>query len=423
MVISKNLIVLFIISIVFPSGIGISVVGNNIDINKVCYLFCLALVLIFWIKNPSVLNKYDTIPLFLLLSIIPFSVFWISNIQYLIFFVSLILFFSSYYVGRIMFVTYDSFLFFLKNISLAYIIIGIVGIINFYFDIFSLDIFRPNSEDYVSYQTRGNIIGGDFVILAYKGLEWHTHFFATNRFIWMSLSLAFYIYFERKNIKINFSNILLFSATLGFIEILLAQTRYLSLMSFLVFSVLLFFKPNKTWFYVSLFFSIPVIILFVNTDTFFYYYQALSTLFRSDLTNEEGQIISYILQTDKRYLSLMAIINNLSDPRIYLSYGPLFYNYVGDYFMGARAGDFDDLTPNILLFLEYGFLTYFFLIFYIFFVIFLKGTSIKKYINYILILVIFSVAASYYPRYIFYLFFFLGVCFSMSYKSSFKIYK
>ena len=423
MVISKNLIVLFIISIVFPSGIGLSVVGNNIDINKVCYLFCLALVLIFWIKNPSVLNKYDTLPLFLLLSIIPFSVFWISNIQYLIFFASIILFFSSYYVGRIMFVTYDSFLFFLKNISLAYIIIGIVGIINFYFDIFSLDIFRPNSEDYVSYQTRGNIIGGDFVILAYKGLEWHTHFFATNRFIWMSLSLAFYIYFERKNIKINFSNILLFSATLGFIEILLAQTRYLSLMSFLVFSVLLFFKPNKTWFYVSLFFSIPVIILFVNTDTFFYYYQALSTLFRSDLTNEEGQIISYVLQTDKRYLSLMAIINNLPDPRIYLSYGPLFYNYVGDYFMGARAGDFDDLTPNILLFLEYGFLTYFFLIFYIFFVIFLKGTSIKKYINYILILVIFSVAASHYPRYIFYLFFFLGVCFSMSYKSSFKIYK
>ena len=189
MVISKNLIVLFIISIVFPSGIGISIVGNNLDINKVCYLFCLAFVLIFWIKNPSVLNKYDTIPLFLVLTMIPFSVFWVSNIQFLIFFVSLILFFSSYYVGRVIFMNYDSFLFFLKNISLAYIIIGLIGIFNFYFNIFSLDMFRPNAEEYVAYQTRGNILGTDFVILAYKGLEWHTHFFAQNRFIWMFLYL------------------------------------------------------------------------------------------------------------------------------------------------------------------------------------------------------------------------------------------
>lgn len=423
MVISKSLIIFFIISLVFPSGIGVTFFGQNLDVNKLCYVFCLFLGLIFWIKNPNIFNKYDTIPIFIILSIFPFSVFWVNNLQYAIFVVSIILFFSAYYVGRLIFVTKESFLYFLKNISLAYIIIGIIGILNFYLNIFSLDFLRPNAEDYISYQTRGNILGSDFIILAYKGMEWHTHFFAINRFIWMSLSIAFYIYFERRKEKLEFSNILFLSAFLGFIEIVLAQTRYLILLSAFVFSIFLFLKPNKTWFYISLFFSFPLLYLFTTTDVFLYYFQAINTLFTSGLTNEEGKVISYVLESDKRYISFFAIINNLSDPRIYLSYGPLFYNYVGDFFLNTKSDFFDDLSNIVILFIEYGILMYVLMITFVVYVILLRGSDLKKYMNYILILVVIAPLVVYYPRYLFYLFFFLGVCFSMSHKSSLKIDK
>ena len=137
--------------------------------------------------------------------------------------------------------------------------------------------------------------------------------------------------------------------------------------------------------------------------------------------NEEGKVISYVLESDKRYISFFAIINNLSDPRIYLSYGPLFYNYVGDFFLNTKSDFFDDLSNIVILFIEYGILMYVLMITFVVYVILLRGSDLKKYMNYILILVVIAPLVVYYPRYLFYLFFFLGVCFSMSHKSNLKI--
>ena len=101
MFVPKKLINLFIVFLIFPSGIGLSFMENNLDVNKITYLFCLLLTLVFWYRNSSILTRYDLIPIIIILSILPFSVFWLDNLQYLIFFLNIVLFFSSYYVARI----------------------------------------------------------------------------------------------------------------------------------------------------------------------------------------------------------------------------------------------------------------------------------------------------------------------------------
>jgi hypothetical protein len=292
------------------------------------------------------------------------------------------------------------------------LIIGLLAILDFYINFLPLEYLRPNAISYLHEYSRGSV-GSSLMLIAYKGFFAHTHFFAIERFIWMSLSLTLFIYYKREGKASTFSNVLLLSALLGLIEIFLSQTRFLSLFSLLIFFIAFLKQPNRTWSYLAIFFSFPLLIYLFTTETFNYYYLAISTIFDSGIQNDTGKVISYVLVNDKRYQALAAIFNNLADYRIYFSYGPLFFNYSTE-LHGVNTEVFDDLTLIILSLLEYGILAYFLCILFVIRILMLKGLKFKKYINFILIVTILSSASTYYPRLMFYVFFFLGAGYSLS---------
>ena len=420
MFIPKNIIYLFIVFLVFPSGIGVSFLGNNLDVNKIVYLFCLVLTAMFWYKNSHLLNNYDYIPILIIFSAILFTPLWLNSIQYLIFFLNVVLLFSAFYIGRIFFLNEDYSFFFIKKVSIFYIAIGILALLDFRLNMIPLEYLRPNAEAYIHEYSRGTL--GNFnAVEAYKGFFAHTHYFSMDRLIWLSLSLIVFILFIGDKRLEESRKFLLISSFLGFLEIVFAQTRYLTLIAILIFVFAIYKQKNRTWIYLGLFYSLPLIFFIFTTDTFQYYYNSVSTLFVSGMTNELGYSVSYVLENDKRYLALEAIYYNLNDYRTYLSYGPLMFNY-SSVFLGAESDFFDDLSPVVLLMLEYGLLFYLFLCIFIFRVLLIEGYNerLKKCINFLIIVTILSSIAVYNLKFLMYLFFFLGAGCSLSLKHSVK---
>ena len=396
--IDKVRIGLWIAYLVFPSGIGLSYWGKNVDVNMVIF------ILITLLSLNSLVNlrakREDGIAALFFLSALLFSLSWLSSFQYLFYIYIIIFYFSSYFIARLFFSERSSIIYFVNNIALAYLLVGIIGFLNYYFDFLNFNLLRPEAEAYAHEYTRGEITA-NLELIAYKGFFAHTHWFAMDRFVWMSLSACFLWYANRaKEHSIN-RHVLMASIAFGSIEIIWSQVRMLSLISIIVFLCSLYAYKSKYIPFLAVFLLIITPLFNDHAYYFFSNIYSLAGIFFEDING-----FSYVLETDKRYLALMAILENY-EQIILAPLGPLFWNF-SPHLLGTESEYFDDLHPLLKMVLEYGLAS---LVFFLLLIVSALRSSRSIYylpLFFWLLLILSASISLGSPRFYFYMFFGIG---------------
>ncbi|MDC6455506.1 hypothetical protein PQZ40_02895 [Alphaproteobacteria bacterium] len=291
-------------------------------------------------------------------------------------------------------------MYFVNNIALAYLCVGIIGLLNYYFGLVDINFLRSEAGSYAHAYARGAITPNQELI-GYKGSFSNTHWFAIDRFIWMSLSACFLWYANRtKDHSIN-KHVLMVSIAIGSCEIILSQARVLSLVSVILFLYSLYAYKKIYIVYLTGFLLIvsPLI-----KDYAFFYYTNIYSL--AGILFEDMSGFSYNLGTDKRYQAIIGILENF-EQIIFAPLGPLFWNF-SPLVLGTQSEYFDDLYPMINIIPEYGlFPLVFFLLLIARALKFSRGLFYRPLFFWLLLTLLASVA-NYMPKFYFYAFFAIG---------------
>ena len=408
----KNLIYNFLISnllifyLVFPTGIGLEVKNQNFDLNKISYLIILLIIFLINIKTRLSINLSHYFILLFIFSSLIFSVFWISSIQYVYLGYIIIFYVSAFWVGQIIFEHPKSFYHFINRISLGFFLSGICSLLYFNYGMFDIiNELRPNAEAYLETKSRGDILGSGS-ILGYRGFLSNGNIFALDRFIWMTFSILGLIFaINYKVIKIN-NKILFISIFLGFLELILSQSRLFTILALLAL-LYLFYKINinKILLLLSIIFLLLLVILF--TDINFMYYIASVSSLGPIIGIESLTDYQYNFASDKRGLALIGLYSELNNIALYLSSGPLFFNEI-EYLFGIPSDYYDDLSPIIMLLIEFGLLSWLILTTMIIYSYRMINNKQIKFISIMLLVIIIASITVYTPRMLFYIFFFMG---------------
>lgn len=334
-----------------------------------------------------------------------FSFFWINNQQYIYFIFFIIFYISAFYLGSFIFENPNTTIYFINRLSLALILTGIFSIINFYFGFFEfINNFRPFSEEYKLIKSRGDILGTGLYLDAYKGFFSSGNNFAQHRFMWFGLAAVILASSHFKNSRNN--TLLILAILLGLFEIIINQSRYISLMSLVLLFVVLL-RVNLLYFVFVIILTLIISQIFYFNDTFQYYYASVSSLFPLLGLESFSENFVYSFESDKRGIAFLAMYENLNSDLLFPD-GPLFFNFVGGEYYQIPSEYFDDLTFVLLFILEYGLLPWLFLLLFTLYTFSQKLQNKAIFLKYMLIMVFFSSINVYTTFSYFYLFFFLG---------------
>ena len=143
-----------------------------------------------------------------------------------------------------------------------------------------------------------------------------------------------------------------------------------------------------------------------------YYIASVSSL-GSIIGIESLTDYKYNFASDKRGLALIGLYSELNNIALYLSSGPLFFNEI-EYLFGIPSDYYDDLSPIIMLFIEFGLLSWLILTTMIIYSYRMISNKQIKFISIMLLVVIIASISVYTPRTLFYIFFFMGAANSAS---------
>jgi len=408
---------LVILSLVLPPGIGISLMENNIDINKLLTVGSVVITFIFVMKK-SWSVKIDSVILFsIIFSILLFSWSWLNSTQYLYFTFYVFMYFFQVFVAKFIFSDVDIFVNFTNNLARCLIFFGIFSLIQYHFKFNIFEYFRPLNEAFITINSRGEVLG-HLDVEMYKGFEANRNWYAFSRFILLSWCVFGYTYsFKLKGKGLN-SNVLLVSSLLGILEIILTQARVHSVLAILLFFVLIWTFLMKSKLELKIFYSlgiasILIIIALVFREYVVYFLANIYSVFDFYEIEALKTPLTYSYVSDKRGQAVNALMDGFRIEQALMPLGPLFYMYT-DSVLGVPSEYFDDLSPMLTSLVEFGLVGWTLMSIFTVYAVVKKKGKVGMMFTLLLMATIISSMATFAPKFYFFYFFFIGAILSRS---------
>jgi len=410
---------LLVIFLFFPRGIGFSVyMGSVLDVNKAAYLFLIVFVFMgfinkFFIAEKCRVGRVDLILVFILLSSFLFSLFWKDSAQYIVFFYQIIFGYSAFFVSRYIFSDVRFFYYFV-NLAFTFILVSsLFSIADYFFDFIPFDVLRADDDWYSSEKSRGDVLGDGVQYVGYKGFDYSSTKFAFERFVWFSFGVILLVRFSSYSALFKYKTVFV-SVFVMYSELIMSQSRFQGVVASLIllFSLKYILKNRNIRGLFLFYVLLAVLFLATNYDVFLYYLYSIIGLFSfSGLEISAGA--AYTLETDKRYISIASIIENIENVKLYMPAGPMFFEFSESH-LGVLSDNWDDTFSLLSFFLEYGLISFIALLFLVGYSLVSKGNGVNVLSKYMVLSVIIAAVPSNLTVFTFYLLFFLGLAFSMS---------
>lgn len=357
---------LLLLILFFPRGIGANIFGSVIDVNEILHLLFLLLIL----KQIS-LDSFDEKLLFFSLFLPLLFVFATSNYTqaFINYFLNFLLYFTAFFLGKT-FVNQKTFSVdtkpFFYNIAIMNLLVLMVGLMNHYFDLVSLDSYRAYDESIL--EVTGGLTrmmtGFETDNYAFRGVYMASNIYAFFQTTIFSLLTAYFVLNER---EINNQQKFIFLASIYFslLGVVLSQSRgafFICILVLFICSYIKFIKNNRK---VRLSLYDPLItisLLFLISTLYFYetiafYITNLSTLLNYLGISGLGDVVIFSDVTlTKRYQALFFIDNILLENPYVLIFGLGigFWKYSDE----VQLNFFADTPMFISSFFEVGFVVY-----------------------------------------------------------------
>ncbi len=397
-----------ILSIVFPKGIGFSVLGNNVDVNKILILLSALLTADAVRRNSFRIDKYSLGLLFIICTCLIFSVFWLSGVQYLIFAYYVLMYVSAFWVADFLFKDSEIFVTFTNNLALALIVSGVCALLDHYFKVIPFELFRPENESFIWEYNRGVAVGSVQMVM-YKGWDSASAWFSVDRFVWLSWTVFAYRYCVKEKTSGLKAGVLMAASLLGVIEIVLSQARVLGFVALLLLMLLLVVSLTRIskWGH-----PVGIIVLsFLIVSTFsnyvVYFLSNIYSVFDFYRIEAFESALSYSFEVDKRGQAINAIINDSGVSTFCLPLGPLFSSFTNS-FLSVPSQYFDNVSAVVTSVFEFGLIPWIMMALFIIHAVLMKKDKIGNVFVVLLIMTILATSAVYTPRFYYYLFFMLG---------------
>ena len=391
------------LSILFPKGIGIPIVNNVLDLNKIFILFSFFLVI--RINKSMTINKYTLAIILFIFLVFLQSYSWPSYLQYFFFIYYIIFYFSAYFVGKSILIGENAVLRFATILSKLYLFFTPLAMLDYYLKFLPLTILRPFGEDFNVMKSRGEF--GGITLDYYMGFDFNLHYFVFDRAVMFSLLFILLIFYQSWIKDQKLIKLFLVTITLLMIEIVLSQARFSTLFCGIFYLLVLFKYRRKITVIIILVTLLLGLIIFIKR--IFYYVEGVLSLFTLIGVRNVEYGFKTLLALDKRYEAITTLFDKLSVGEVNLlsSKGPLFFNFHNK-ILGVKADNWDDVTPILNSILEFGFLPWLFLLSIFVNLLWANKSHLGKKLILLVFMVSFFTIPSFSPKFYYYFFFIFG---------------
>jgi len=407
---------LIIFSIALPKGIGPYILGINIDATKILLILSVLFTASIQLNKSLRVKSYSLFLWLIVAACLSFSGYWLSSTQYLFFAYYVLVYVSAFWVSSFLFRDSAFFVKFTNNLAVVLIMSGLLALLDYRFNFIPFEYLRPENEAFIHGYSRGGVFGS-LEIVAYKGFDSVTSWFAVDRFVWLSWGVIAYVYSLKEPKWGLKSDILLVATMIGVLEIILSQARVMSMFALLLFmfilAVSLTHKRGRK-IYALGFVALLVAAIVMYHDYVVYFLKNVYSILNFHEIEWLQSNLSYSFEVDKRGQALTAITEHFGDTGVYLlPPGPLFYNFT-EWFLDVPSEYFDDLTPVITSVFEIGFVPWMMVLSFVVYAVAKKKDKIGQIFVLILAMVFISSIGVFTPRFYYYIFFVLGALLSRS---------